>query len=980
MTPVDFLRAVWPRTGIYCLATPITGGGGYRHWVFDTIENAASYIGTTLDPTKVDIYFNVHSLHEKQVPHKDPEKAAKGKTQVRVQRNMVAARCFFFDLDVGPQPHKYDSLHEALAALGQFLKDTGLPSPMVTSSGGGAHVYWLLSDDMESVEWRDHATHLRQLAQHYGLKADPSRTTDTASVLRVAGTFHLKDRSNPKPVNVLITGVEMAPGVFVNLVNKAMIEAGVEAKEAPKLSQAESLLGSNVDVPYEGERPRMAAVFTACAQMKRLGMLKGNFSEPEWYRSVIGIGRFTEEGNRGVHKLSVGHPGYSEAACNAKIKQNEQAQKGPSSCASVAYASDLGDSLCVGCPFQGKVYGPIQAALKRDEKPAPQIQQLLAGQIVTIAIPAPPKPFARTKDGIVVAVKLADGGEDHQTIYDHDLYPVRRLNNNEVGVQQHVWHVELPNNESRDFTLDADMLYDLRKFSIAVSHQGIYPHRGHVTHLQDYMIAYIRELQKLASADAQCNHLGWADDHSQFILPDKIMLPDGSVRPAQLSLGAQRSSATIHKKGDLVEQVKLLQFYNHPDYIPNQFFMLCSLGAPIFYMTGHHGVIVNASGEAGASKSTSLYSAASFWGQPELYPINGTNNGATVRGRNERVTVLANLPVCVDEITHMPIRDAQDLAMSITQPGHRIRLQTDGVERAALGSYKATIMMTTANNSLHGLLSDNNAAGTAGSMRVFEIIFRPTSVHKKFEADAFIRQLKQNYGWIGEQFMAYVIQNKDAVEKRVCELMREIDEKCQIKSAERFWSASVAVALAAGEIAYKLGLLPFDVAAIKSWVITYQIAHMRGVVQTEYSDPLSTLADYLETIHNNMIVTRKFSGQAQGVNVLRAPHGPLLAHYDLDYRMLYVLKKGFKDYCVRVGANATTVLNELHDFRDGVRIIPNTNSKRTLGAGTDLAKSQTWCFTVNMAHQAVTGALKAVQGSGQSQGGSVDKPSLSVVQ
>jgi Nuclease-related domain len=33
-----------------------------------------------------------------------------------------------------------------------------------------------------------------------------------------------------------------------------------------------------------------------------------------------------------------------------------------------------------------------------------------------------------------------------------------------------------------------------------------------------------------------------------------------------------------------------------------------------------------------------------------------------------------------------------------------------------------TIMMTTANSSLHGLLSLNNAAGTAGSMRVLEIV------------------------------------------------------------------------------------------------------------------------------------------------------------------------------------------------------------------------------------------------------------------
>lgn len=977
MSPVEFLRAVWPRTGIYCLATP-RGGGAYRHWVFDTIEEAGAYIspGGTIDPAKVDVYFNVHTLREKQVPHKDVDKAAAGKTQVRVQRNMIWARSFFFDLDVGDEDHKYDDQLKALTGLRKFIEKTGLPMPLVTSSGGGLHVFWRVSDDLPTDEWRDHATHLRQLAEHYGLKIDRARTTDTSSVLRVAGTFNHKDPLNPRPVEVLKTGVETATSAFVSIVNKAVITAGVEPKEAPRLLKAEAELGSNLDVPYDGPVPRMAAVFKACAQMERLGNMNGRFTEPEWYRSVIGVGRFTDEGNRGVHRLSTGHPEYSESVCNAKIKQSESAQKGPSSCASVAYASSVGESLCIGCPHQGKVYGPIQAALKRDEVASPQVLQLLGTEQVVLPIPDAPKPFSRTKAGIVVVTKNPDGTEEHTNIYDYDLFPVRRLANISAGTEQHLWHVELPNNESKDFMLDADMLYDLKKFAVAVSHQGIYPHKGHLPTLQEYMVAYIAQLQKLASADAQCNHLGWADDYAQFILPDKILQADGSVRPAQLSVGAQRASANIHKRGTLEKQVELMHFYNNPQYLSNQFFIIAGLAAPLFYATGHHGVIINASGEAGASKSTSLYTAASFWGQPELYPINGTNNGATVRGRNERVTVLANLPVCVDEITHMPEKDAQDLAMSITQPGHRIRLQTDGVERASLGSYKATIMLATANNSLHSALSNNNSAGTAGSMRVFEILFKATTVHKKFEADDFLHQLRQNYGHIGEQFIAHVMQHQSVVTERVRTVMKEIDEACGVQSAERFWSATIAVVIVAGEFAYALGLLPYDVNPIKQWVIAHQIPHMRGVVKDEYSDPLATLADYLETINNNMVVVKKFQGAAQGMNVVRKPMGALLAHYDLDDNMLFVLKKGFKDYCARVGANSAQIINYLNMPRDGDRIIPQMHTRRVLGAGTEYAKSQTWCFAVNMDHQAVSGSvkLKVVEG------GSMGSPSLSVVQ
>ena len=963
--PSDFLRAVWPRNGIYCLATP-RGNGAFRHWTFDTIEEAAAFAEKTA--SNADVYFNVHTLREKQVPHiTDP-----GKTQVRVQRNMLSARAFFFDLDVGDADHKYANQTEAVAGIKKFVADTKLPIPLLISSGGGIHVYWLLTDSMESEEWRDHATKLRQLAQHYGLKADPMRTTDTSSLLRVAGTFNYKDRSNPQEVGILAPGVVTAAGVFVKSVNDAMTVAGVEARKAPKLLQAESLLGSNTDMPYDGPTPHITAVFEACPQMARLGQMGGNFSEPEWYRSVIGIGRFTEAGNRNIHKLSRGHPGYSEAACNAKIKQNEAAQKGPSSCASVAFASSVGDSLCVGCPFQGKVYGPIQAALYKDPAPAPIVEQEVAGQTVILEIPDAPAPFVRLKDGkgIAVLAKNAEGEETYTTIYEYDLYPLRRLSNVQQCTEQQVWHVGLPRGEAKDFTLDADMLYDSRRFVVAIANHGIYPNKGHIPHLQEYMVAYISQLQKLTDADTQCNHLGWADDQSRFILPDKILLPDGTAKAAQLSLGAQRASVNVHKKGTLAEQVRLLSFYNHSAYLANQFFTLAGLAAPLFYATGHHGVIVNASGNAGSSKSTSLYTAASFWGQPELYPINGTNNGATVRGRNERVTVLANLPVCVDEITHMPVKDAVDLAMSITQPGHRIRLQTDGVERASLGSYKATIMLTTANNSLHSMLSMDNAAGTAGSMRVFEIMFKTNGIHQKYEADEFMFHLKENYGHIGEQFIMAVMKDQDAITKRVREVMREIDMSVNIQSSERFWSATAATVLVAAELGFQLGLTPYSVDLLRKWVLEYQIPYMRGVVHEEYSDPLAIVADYLETINNNIIVLRKFNGN---LSELRRPTGALLAHYDMEDKMLYVLKKGFKEYCSKTGANSAKVIEELFEYRDGARIVPQKHTRRILGAGTEFAKAQSWCFAVNMDHPAVSGTvdLKIVGGN--------DKPGLQVV-
>lgn len=998
MTPGEFFRAIWPAEGIYCLATPFTIPNSrppktaFAHKTFENISDAISFVLN--ERGNKDLYFNVHTLKQHSVwdPHKlNPRTGELGSTAVRTQPNSKAARAFFFDLDVGDRADKYASQQEAITDLIRFGKATKLPRPLLVSSGGGLHVYWIVTESLESAAWRVEAAKLRQLARHYGLKCDWTRTTDTSSLLRVVGSFNFKNRSKPREVKALTPAAEIGTGLFVQMLDKAIVEAGITPKAPPKLDAAADLLGSNTTMEFTGPPVSLKALLLSCKQMERLALARGNVTEREWYHGIIGVGRFLEDGHRRVHQMSQGYPGYTVAETKEKIRQHEsyRDQKtgrplGPTSCAKLAEISDVGDDPCMDCPFAGKVHGPISAARYKDPAPSPVVQELISGnsEPIVVTIPDPPAPFMRLKGGgIAVFAEDADGNKTHTKIYEHDLYPLRRLSNLSQGTEQQVWHVTLPRSEEKDFTLDADMLYDTRKFVTAIANQGIYPHRGNIPGLQEYMVAYIKQLQQLVDADAQCNHLGWSDDFQRFILPDKILATDGSSKPAQLSLGAQRASVHVHKRGDLQKQIELLRFYDDPAYLAHQFFILCGLAAPIFYATGNHGVIVNASGESGASKSTSLYTAASFWGQPDLYPINGTNNGATIRGRNERVTVFANLPICVDEITHMPIKDAVDLAMSITQPGHRIRLDNTGVERANLGSYKSTIMLATANNSLHGMLSMDNAAGTAGSMRVFEIRFEITRVHTKGQADDFIHELKQNYGHIGELVVAHIMPQLETVAARVREVVREIDEEFAIQSSERYWSATIASALVIGEIANALGVLSYDLAAIRRWLGTKQVPHMRGVVKEEYSDPLGILTDYLETISSNMLVMEKVKHVNQNIsNVQRRPVGALLAHYDTDDRMLYVLKKGFKDYCARIGANSLKILDELHATREGVRIVPAKHTRRTLGAGTEFAKAQSWCFAVNMAHKEITGAIDLVVLTGGGQPGAQPTPGLQLVQ
>ncbi len=976
MTPADFLNAVWPTAGFYCLATPYVTPSGHRtyvHKTFDTIANASAFVEKY--KLKQNIFFAVHSLHEREVwnPTKVNQKTGElGAFEIRTQANAQESRAFFFDLDVGtstPALQKYASQQDAATDLIRFCKETHLPKPLVTSSGGGLHVYWLVSDSLPSTEWRAHASKLRQLAKHHGLRADPARTTDTASVLRVAGTFNLKDVLNPRPVQVLIPGKTTPTGEFLKMVSDAVVRAGVTVKAPlnllPDTPAGLAALGSNISTSFNSTPVSFKALVSACAQVQRQVRLKGNVSEPEWFHTLNLI-RFCENGDEIAHKYSQGYPGYTKEGTDAKLaqlkaKRNANGEPlGPTTCFKLAEVA--GDEACEGCPFATRPVGsPLVGARMKDPAPAPVIQHQVGNVVHTTTIPDAPRPFTRMKDGgISILAKNKDGDEVHTVIYPYDIHPIRRLVNSVAETEQQMWRVVFPREGAKEFTLDADALYDKKKFNSTIANHGIYPQANLVTYLQDYMIAYIAELQRLTDAEAQCNHLGWIDEQTKFIMPDRIMLEDGTAKPAMLSLHASRASAAIHKKGTLEKQVELLRFYDHAAYIPQQFLILCGLAAPLFYATGQHGVIVNATGETGASKSTSLYTAASMWGDPEIYTINGTAHGATAKARSERVAVLANLPVCVDEITHIPVKDAIDLAMSITQPGHKLTLTSDRVERAASGAYKATMMLTSANASLHGLLSTDNAAGTAGSMRVFEINMKKNLIHSKAQADDYLHDLKKNYGHVGELVMSYVVQNKALVEERVRVVLREIDNAGHVQPAERFWSAAIACTLVACEIANLLGVVTYNAAVLRDWCVNRQIPHMRGVVGEEYTNPVGLLADYLEHISGDMLVARNHAGNVP--TVTRAPRGQLLAHYDLDNHCMYVLKKGFKDYCVRQGANFLKILddlsmNQLDRTGKMTRVISSKHIKKTLGAGTDYAKAQSWCFVINMTHPEITGSV-----------------------
>jgi len=117
--------------------------------------------------------------------------------ETRKAENAAGAWAFWLDIDCGEDKAAkgkgYSTVEEAQQAIRKFCEVAGLPLPThIVDSGGGLHAYWALDTRLEKAVWQQYAKKLKAIAAFYRFLADPARTADIASVLRIPGTLNHK--------------------------------------------------------------------------------------------------------------------------------------------------------------------------------------------------------------------------------------------------------------------------------------------------------------------------------------------------------------------------------------------------------------------------------------------------------------------------------------------------------------------------------------------------------------------------------------------------------------------------------------------------------------------------------------------------------------------------------------------------------------------------------------------------------------------
>ena len=117
------------------------------------------------------------------------------------KENIQFLTAFHAEVDYGTTGHKKTPLHEtyddALLAITNFERKPSIVNP----SGGGFHCYWVLNTP---IKVENNLATLEAINKNISLQiGGDTGTQDISRVLRIPGTFNLKDLTNPRKVTCL---------------------------------------------------------------------------------------------------------------------------------------------------------------------------------------------------------------------------------------------------------------------------------------------------------------------------------------------------------------------------------------------------------------------------------------------------------------------------------------------------------------------------------------------------------------------------------------------------------------------------------------------------------------------------------------------------------------------------------------------------------------------------------------------------------
>ena len=849
MDTLDFFRRVLPTEGLYCIVSFDKDHPAPRHGFFNSVEELAK-VAQALDARGNTTYYAIASYKEKK----------------RKQDLVSAIKVVALDIDCG-ENKPYPTYKEGLVALGKFVAQFKLPKPVVVFSGGGLHVYWVLTEAVTTSVWKPLADAIKTLALNNDFFIDPAVTGDSARILRPVGTTNYK---NGNKVKLLVDAEPVDIEDLRSLVSK-YIE--VPRAELTTRTGAGSSLLQSLAVRVEFAPARADKVASSCAQIQWAVENQEKVEEPLWY-GLLGVAAYCEDPEQVVVDWSQNHPSFNKQTAITKMVQWKERATGPTTCKKF---QDLNAGLCKGCKFKDKISSPaiLGATYQEAESEAAKIDPIVSQVSL-------PRAFKRTTSGIVIKID-----DNEVPVCSFDIYPVGYGKDESLGyeVVRYMWN--RPHVGWTELILrQAHLVDNSSEFGTTIADQGIVLESASKTKIFQMLLrSYMDELKRMRGLTNLYASMGWKEGYDQFVLGNTLLrrMPDGTVTTEFVNLASSISKATDQMygtSGSLDEWVKFTALLQKAGMVPHKFLLGFSFATPLLKMTGIKGLTLSIYGETGAGKTLGQLMMQSVWGNPDQLHFGGK---FTQNSMFSRLSTHGNLPMTIDETTMMDANEVGDMLYWVTQGKDKARLSRTAEERASR-DFQTTATLST-NKSIQSMLYAGGSASDAQLARLLEFYMPVNPVLAKGTAVG--RQLYMflmgNYGHAGVEFIKRVMEiGEDRIKAMVQHAIAEFPTRYGVEFSgdERFWEVGVVLSDLGNRLAKDFGLVQYDIEDATEWALS-ELVGVKKSAQANRIDAFDLIGEFINEHMDSTLTVMHTEGQKPMKDNTKPYIGEILARYDL---------------------------------------------------------------------------------------------------
>jgi hypothetical protein len=917
MTSQEFLATVLPSSGVYCTAEISTAK---REHVFvntiDELYNAAM----AFDGKGYNTFFALASFDDKKK---------------RTADSALKMRSLFLDIDCGVGKD-YEKRSEAASALATFLTASGLETlgtPWIVSSGGGLHVYFPFTEEVDVAVWKPVAENLKRLCKKLGFNIDASVTGDVARILRVPDTHNYK-QEKPRKVVIKTVGSIFDLEAVSTLLRDAIGESAYESIPTLQLPGQRPKERPNANsVKLIENSATYFKNITTCAQInyyKEHATEDG--MEPLW-RGVLSIAKFCDDGEEEGLAISAMHP-YDTARHNEKW----HAIKGPYGCLKFDEANP---GVCETCPHYNKFTNPL--ALGREIKVDVEQKEVVVERVQeeeavltpqTITRPTPPKGFAFGSNGGVFMDRMVEdeqGGKSRKQVMllPYDLFAVDILNSN----GDHLVHLLAFRPEGAvDILIPQKSIVSKDETVKALANQNVIAAygSGNDKNLFDYIRGCVEFISANKRAVKVPNNCGWQADNT-FVYNSRILSYNGSEVYVPTPALDNINQSTV-PTGTIENWRKVFNMLIAKEEWSVLAMSLVGPASLLMNFTKFNGCVYHlGSSDSGTGKSLTLELAASFFGHPERYRV---TQSTSIVASQQRQGLLNSLPFIIDETTSKSREDFEwlpEFLLDLTQGKGKDRMkQGSNEERINTSTWKLLVLLSSNTHVMDYLSGARKHASQGEMFRILEL-----QMNKKLkwtsEEGRTLGLLKDNFGVVGLELIRWMVQNRETAKEVLMKTQANLETEFETNADERYWTAGNACILTIVQLLGKkyANLIDIPIKPIVE-VLRLMVYSARGIIHGSKRNAEDVLNAYTRERFGKFVVVKNLNGVLDATLGGNGDIDQSLTRSDVAGRVEHGFTPGHVDYFIEeqlLKQHCVSMSYGYKDFKEQLERLPNYKIK-----------------------------------------------------